>query len=336
MSARDDAALGGLLGAYALDALEPPELAEVEAALERRPELAAEAARLVRAAAWLGAAQAIEAPGPLRAELLSRARARRPALDGAARTYLASTARLGETFDGLEPEHYETPTPNGLAARDLVVHLAAQESMLAQVVGRPVVPDVVETEIDARTTMFVEQYRSASLHEVVEIWRRSVEEVAVWAADPATREESVRWIGLGMPRDNFLVARAFENWIHRDDLRRVQGRPLDPPVADDLHEMADLSLGTLPFALLVTDHARPGKIARVVLTGAGGGEWLLSMGGARPAADAAPDVTFTTDIVDWCLVAGERLDPGGLVAVVEGDRLLAEDLVAAAPAFATL
>ena len=100
--------------------------------------------------------------------------------------------------------------------------------------------------------------------------------------------------------------------------------------------MANLSMRTLPFALLVSDRAHPGKVARVVLTGSGGGEWQLSMGGQAAPEGARPDVTLTTNIVDWCLVAGERLEPGELAYTVDGDVDLAADLVAVAPTFATL
>jgi hypothetical protein len=52
--------------------------------------------------------------------------------------------------------------------------------------------------------------------------------------------------------------------------------------------------------------------------------------------DAEPDVTVTTDVVDWCRVASERLPAAELHRVVDGDEQLAEDLLTAAPAFATL
>jgi hypothetical protein len=72
-----------------------------------------------------------------------------------------------------------------------------------------------------------------------------------------------------------------------------------------------------------------------VLTGPGGGEWTVPIGaGADLRAPLA--VTLVADVVDWCLVAGERLDPPALVLTVDGDAALADDLVAAAPAFATL
>jgi uncharacterized protein (TIGR03083 family) len=327
-----------LLGAYALDALDADELAAVEAAIARDPELARAAERLVDAAAWIGATEALVPPSRSRAGLIDRARARRSGArdDVAARTYRASTARLAETLPTLEPVDYDAPTPNGLSAHDLVVHLAAQESMLAQVIGRPVVPDIEEHDIDRRTSAFVERYRDEPIEAVHDVWRRSVDAVLGWVEDPSSRDAVVPWLGLDMPRDNFLVARAFENWIHRDDLRRAQGRPIEAPSAEELHAMADVSLRTLPFALLVSDRAHPGKVASVVLTGAGGGEWRVSTGG-RGADLADPvDVTLTTDVVDWCLWVGERIDRDDLAVTVEGDEALAADLVSAAPTFATL
>jgi len=73
----------------------------------------------------------------------------------------------------------------------------------------------------------------------------------------------------------------------------------------------------------------------VVLTGAGGGTWHLPLDPTHDAA-GAPDVTVTASALDWCRFAGERVDPADLVVTIEGDRDLAEDLLAAAPAFATL
>ncbi|HWW45056.1 MAG TPA: anti-sigma factor, partial [Acidimicrobiia bacterium] len=66
MSAMPDDRLAELLGAYALDACDPDETAAIEELLRRRPDLAAEAARLTAAAAWLGATEALEPPARLR------------------------------------------------------------------------------------------------------------------------------------------------------------------------------------------------------------------------------------------------------------------------------
>ncbi len=72
-----DAEVEVLLGAYALDACEPDEVAAVEAVLARRPDLAREADRLSRAAAWIRATEAIEPPTGMRADVLAAAIARR-------------------------------------------------------------------------------------------------------------------------------------------------------------------------------------------------------------------------------------------------------------------
>ncbi len=57
--------------------------------------------------------------------------------------------------------------------------------------------------------------------------------------------------------------------------------------------------------------------------------------GSGTAADA-PDVTVTADVIDWCRLVGDRVAPDALRIEVDGDEALGRDLVAAAPALATL
>jgi hypothetical protein len=99
--------------------------------------------------------------------------------------------------------------------------------------------------------------------------------------------------------------------------------------------MADFSARNTGLGLVMVGRDHPGLTARIVLTGPGGGEWTVAMG-AGADLSGPPAVTLTADVVDWCLVAGARLDPSALVRMVDGDPVLADDLVAAAPAFATL
>jgi hypothetical protein len=49
-----------------------------------------------------------------------------------------------------------------------------------------------------------------------------------------------------------------------------------------------------------------------------------------------PDVTVTADVVDWCRLVGDRVPPDALPVLIEGDDALGRDLLAAAPALATL
>jgi hypothetical protein len=170
---------------------------------------------------------------------------------------------------------------------------------------------------------------------VLALWREAVAAVATWAHQRPSPMITVEWLGLPMAPADALTARSFENWVHRDDLRRVRGAPADPPPAAELGLMAALSMRTLPAAMAATGRARPGRSARLVLTGDGGGSWLVALDPAEAAADE-PDVTLTAGALDWCLLAAERLAPTDLDRTVDGDPGLADALVAAAPAFATL
>jgi hypothetical protein len=90
----------------------------------------------------------------------------------------------------------------------------------------------------------------------------------------------------------------------------------------------------MPAALEMVERAHRGKTAHVVLTGAGGGDWLIPLGFSETSE--APDVVLTTDVVGWCRVASERLTPAALARHVEGDPALVDDILAASSAFATL
>jgi uncharacterized protein (TIGR03083 family) len=326
-----------LLGAYALDACELDETEAIEGLLARDPVLAREAERLRQAAAWIGATEALEPPPGLRGSVLAAARVRAtgdPDVDPAVDLYDGETAALAEVVDGLDPAALDLGTPNGLSVRDLIVHCAAQESLAAQLAGVPTIADVDSEDIETRTAALVAHFAGRPAEDAVELLRESVAAVRRWAADPANRDVTVHWLGADIPRADVLTIRAFESWIHADDMRRVTGRPLVSPPPSHLSIMSDFSGRTTGLGLLMVGRARPGRTARLVLTGDGGGEWLIAMGGGEPGP--SPDVTLTTDVVDWCRLVGERIAPDDLDHSVEGDAALAGDLLVAASALATL
>jgi uncharacterized protein (TIGR03083 family) len=330
-----DAEVADLLGAYALNAVEPGEAAAVEAALARNPDLAREAERLARAAAWLGAAEALDPPSRLRGnvmELIGNRAADRhaqPSID----LYRAQSERFAGAIDEVRGGALDATTTNGLSARDLVIHEAAQESLLAQELGFSPLPEVTETDIEARTAAFVEHFDGRVLDDAVDLWQRAVDANCEWAA--TTVEPGANWRGLDLPVDDVIVVRAFETWIHTDDLRRVAGLPGEPPAPHHLALMSDLAGRALSMSLVLVGRTTENKTARLVLTGTGGGEWLVAMDGSGPGS-GAPDVTVTADTVDWCLLVGDRIAARDLEHAVEGDTALAADLLAAAPALATL
>lgn len=330
----DDRNLEELLGAYALHGCDPDEAAAVEALLGRRPDLADEADRLAAAAAWLGALEAREPPPTLRDAVLATA-VTDPVEDAAARLYDAEARRLADELERLAPEQYRAMTPNGLTAWGLVVHLAAQESLLARAIGRPV-DDVEPTDVERRTAVLLERYEGRPLTEVLDHWRRAADTVLAWARALPDEHTTVAWLGLPMSPADALIAHAFESWIHRDDLRRLRGATVDPPPAAELHLMSDLSMRTLPAGLVTIGRARPDRTARVVLTGDGGGTWRMPLAPDAEPRDGDPDVTLSVSALDWCLLSAERLRVDELRHHVDGDAELGDALVAAAPAFAVL
>jgi uncharacterized protein (TIGR03083 family) len=328
-----DAEVEELLGAYVLDACEPAEVAAIEAVLARRPDLAREADRLTRVAAWLGATEATEPPARMRDGVLDAAQAHRPgATDPVLDVYLAFADHLERAIDALPVDAHDVVTPNGLTAHDLVVHMAAQESLLAQHLGVPTIADLAEEEVVPRTHALLARFTDRGIDDARAAWRDAVDANRAWAA--AHPDRSAIWRGLGLTRDDTLLVRSFEAWVHADDLRVVAGHGPIEPDAHHLALMSDLAGRVLPLALAAAGRTHDERTARLVLTGAGGGEWLVAMGEGDAAASA--DVTVTADVLDWCRLVGDRLEPAALRCEIEGDAALGLDLVAAAPALATL
>jgi uncharacterized protein (TIGR03083 family) len=327
-----------LLGAYALDACEPREVEAIEAVLSRRPDLAAEAARLSRVAAWLGAAEALEPPTRLRRSVMDTTAPRRDVarLDSTAAAvelYRLQSGRFEDAVNVVSDGALDEMTANGLTAHDLIVHEAAQESLLAHVVGASPIPEVSETHIEERTAAMIELFRHRRLEDVVALWRASVDANCAWAAERSGT--GAVWRGLELDHADAIVVRAFETWIHTDDLRRVVGLPGLAPPARDLALMTDLAGRSLSMSLALVGRTTTAKTARLVLTGDGGGDWLVAMDGTGAGSGRA-DVTVTASAVDWCLLVGDRIAPAELKCSIDGDAALAVDLLGAAPALATL
>src|SRR5260370_13861910 len=75
----DDTMLDELLGAYALEGVDADEAVAIDEYLERAPRAAHEVARLRKAAAWIGATEALTPPPELHDTVLEAARSRRSA-----------------------------------------------------------------------------------------------------------------------------------------------------------------------------------------------------------------------------------------------------------------
>jgi uncharacterized protein (TIGR03083 family) len=317
-----------LVGAYALDACDDDETVAVEAYVATHPDAGAEVERLRAAAAWLGASGSLVPPSRLRAVVLERAVV---APASGVDAYTELTDRLDDALGSLAPDALEHETHNGLTVRQLVAHLTAIDDVfLAQVTG-----DGPRREwIDAATIVDITEDALArtadrSFGALRDDWRRTRDRLRGAVSTAPDRDV------MGYGTDDAMLIRAFETWTHLDDVRRTVGEPGYVPSAPALRAMADLSLRILPFALAATDRAHPGESVRMVLTGPGGKAWNVPLAPGETPAEA-PGTAVTIDIVEWCLRFSDRIEPGAVRFDVEGDRALAADVLAAAPAFAGL
>lgn len=335
----NDAELRELLAAHALHASVPSEALQIERYLSGNPAAAAEFARLSTAAAWIAATEALTPPLQLRRSVLAAARTRQrsPGVsdDEVTRLFRAETDRFHALVPTLGPDDLGATTANGLSVRDLVIHLAAMETMVAAGLGAGVTTIDAGTDVEARTAEFVDAFALQPIQTVVDLWRDAIEGITRWARTGAP-EGLLPWLGIDVRRDTLLISRSFETWIHANDIRRATGRALEHPRPEHLHRMADFSMRNLPAWLEVVGREHPGCTARVVLTGSGGGSWLVPLAPQAAANVEAVDVMLEVDIVDWCHRVGERVAPDVIAVQVTGDEALATDILEAASALATL
>ncbi len=329
-----------LLGAWALDAIDDDERAAVESGLDRYPDLA-QAARTLREGvlAFDGAGET----GPVAVvDVLAAARAGRvPGMDAGlsgrgptttVEAYIDQVTALTDVLAGVPDDGWDRPVAAyPWSVRDLVAHLVAIEAYSASFLGLGEFDaDGLDHDHMAMTESTIARCRALAPAEVVAEWQALAARTASHVAGlgPDDLERLMPLHGIPFRVTTAIVARAFELWTHADDIRAALGQPLvtpDPPV---IHRMAIESVSSLPFAALgLADPPGP-AVARVVLTGPGGGAWTLLVGGAADA-DAEPDLTLVTDVVDYCRVVSRRLDIETLDRHVEGDADLAVSLLRA-------
>ncbi|MEZ5145409.1 MAG: maleylpyruvate isomerase family mycothiol-dependent enzyme [Acidimicrobiales bacterium] len=342
------------LAVHALDALDPDEALAVEAAL-MADERARDVATSFRAAAGeLAVAADGEteprprcAPGP-------RRRPHRPPRRGDRR----GDGRRGPPGGGVAPAGHpraadrravvrrrRPPEFAGWTVHDLVAHVATSEALFAQLLGlaEPSVPETVNAN-DERTAAAHARHRSLSPTIALAEYEAAAAAIdaAASAMTEADLEHEVEWWGVPMRVATVLVHRAFETWIHHDDVRRAIGLAESAPPAATIRTMSRRALGWLPLMLGAGGHDASGRVARVVLGGAGGGDYVVDLTDGSFLGDDADrdrarvDVELRADIVGFCQAIGNRVPAGGLAYEAEGDTALAADLVACLPLLAGL
>ena len=151
-------------------------------------------------------------------------------------------------------------------------------------------------------------------------------------ARAASREQAAKVAvhGMRLPLRELLVVRAFELWVHDNDIRRAAGLPPSVPDTPVLRLMSDLAARMLPYAATRTGLREPVDV-HLVLTGPGGGTWEIAVGQSPPDPVA---VTIVTDAAGFCRLAANRATAADLDLYVTGDSGRAAGVLAVASTLA--
>lgn len=361
----DHSTLRSLLGAWALSACSPQEGEAVERHLPQCETCADEGRRLRDAVRLLRREEQLDLDPTLRHRVISGCLGRRPARVPVPRwavAYDAEVARLDALLADLGPGDWcQDVTLRWNAGRyvasvaGVVGHLTAVDGLIAAALGmdEPLGSDAdVSREPRARTEAYWRMFGHESTGRARETWReqgRSLLRTVAFAGSSTGGLE----VSYGGPvlelRDAFLD-RAFECWIHAEDIAEAVGYPYDPPAPRHLHGMIDLAARLLPSVIddrrraglavsseVPADADAPGRSLYLEVEGAGGGEWYIpldSPGGRGSKEHSVAHVAL--DGVEFCQLAAGHRTPAELAAGVEGDRGAVHDVLAAAASMSRL
>ncbi|MGH3877836.1 MAG: maleylpyruvate isomerase family mycothiol-dependent enzyme [Actinophytocola sp.] len=259
-------------------------------------------------------------PRELRSAILTAALDARPAgypdpeaLPPQAVPYGLEVRKLDVLLREATAAQWDTTVLGGMTARQLVDHLAGNDRSLAGLL--PLDPPKADVQ-------------GASPEQSYRTWREQAFALLRHAVF-APLAGRVDFAGLSMPLGHAYLNRAFETWIHADDIRLAIGRQADPPRPAHLRSLADLHIRSLPTALRLSGRDHVGRGARISLTGAMTQEWFISLSSNTPADADRPDVSITADALEFCYLAANRRTPEAVPLTVTGDREVAADLLAA-------
>lgn len=351
-------AVRGLLGAWALDACPADEAALLERHLADCAPCAIEAARLRDAAGWLSADEPLDPAPELRSQVLQNCLGRRaPALRVPrwAAPYAAETAKLDALLRDLGAaewlERTEAPWHGGTQhwrPAEVLCHLAAVDGFVATAHGLadPVPADESSDPAGSgqdapwaavlrRTERMIGAHGKQSPDAVRALWReqtRALVQTASLAGAGGTVE--VDYGAFRIPARDAFVDRAFECWIHAEDVARAVDYPYEPPSAPHLRQMIDLAARMLPAVLpgpRAAGPERPPRLLRLVVEGPAAGEWLIPLDTPEPPEGTAPVASLVVDGLEFCYLAAAHREPDRMPVGHDGDAAAVREVLHAAP-----
>ncbi|WP_309238097.1 MDMPI N domain containing protein [Streptomyces albidus (ex Kaewkla and Franco 2022)] len=163
-------------------------------------------------------------------------------------------------------------------------------------------------------------------------------------AGQGVAELEVSYGGFALPVRDALLDRAFECWVHAEDIAEAIDYPYDAPQGAHMHHMVDLAARMLPGSIAwrrrrglasppqrLAPAGTPGRALHLEVEGDGGGDWYIPLD--SPAASARPADTVAhvaLDGYEFCQLAAGHVPPLEAAAGQDGDREAIRDVLFAA------
>ena len=241
-------------------------------------------------------------------------------------------SRAADAFYGmlgtLPEEDWGRPALRGLDVQGLVGHLAGVEEDVHRCLAGD--PQVARASHVESTQAAADRQAGRSPAQTRAEWRRAADRTLDLLDAAGDADATVAVHGMRLPLGMLLVIRAFELWIHENDIRQAAGLPASVPDPSTLSLMTQAAAQLLPHAAAREGLREPTSV-HLVLTGPGGGTWDIPIGDGPPAP--AP-VGIIADAVGFCRLVANRATPEGLGLHITGDPDRATVVLAAASTLA--
>jgi uncharacterized protein (TIGR03083 family) len=238
-------------------------------------------------------------------------------------TYRRAVGELDSIVDQLTGEQQMEVVAHRWNVANVLEHLRIVDELAAATLHGDLRADAT-IDIAARTE---DALRSPmSFERARETWHQQAGELL--DASSTCDAQLVHYLGFDLDPECVIVDRAFETWLHTQDIRTALGLSLQAPDTQDLAALTNLGSHMLAK---VVDGCGEGTV-RMVLDGAG--SWIVPL--AKEDTGLTPIATVTLDAVDFCLLIGERLTFDDLRFTVDGDESAAVAMLSRAPLLARL
>ncbi|CAM5575230.1 MDMPI N domain containing protein OS=Streptomyces alboniger OX=132473 GN=CP975_15285 PE=4 SV=1 [Streptomyces alboniger] len=357
--------LKSMLGAWALAACSPAETAAVEEHLGDCGTCADEALRLREAVGLLHRPESLDLDPGLRTRVLESCLDRRPPripVPRWATPYDAETARLDALLQDIGDAEWHAPvrlrwfegegaTSRRTTVAGVIAHLLTVDGLVAVALGLDDPLGEVGAKAPtpaARTEAYWRGSHFPPTRQVRAPWREQSHDLvrAVSFTGGGTGTLAVPYGDFELPLHDAMLDRAFECWVHAEDIAEAVDYPYDPPSPRHLNRMIDLAARMLPGVLAVRRRTglaspapgrhlvpagEPGRSLRLEIEGLGGGDWLIPLDSPGSVGSTEHEVAHVAlDGVEFCRLAAGHVPPQEAAAGQVGDREAIRDVLFAA------